>query len=109
MTAAETQAGGQQEEADPAMAAIASLILPGVGQFLNGQEKRALYWGVGFIAALFIDGIIFVVSSILTMFFIGIFGFLLIPLVHVVVHGAAAYDAYDQANKINSGEVVVEN
>lgn len=88
------------EEVDPTISAIASFFIPGLGHFLiNDQAKRGV---IVFVLAMLADLIIFVVSTILAFIVIGIFGYLLLPVVHI----AAAYDAYNQANKINAGQVV---
>ena len=91
---------GSGEEADPTISAVASFFIPGLGQALiNDQMKRGV---IVFLVAMVADFLIVVVSTILAFIVIGIFGYLLLPIVHL----AAAYDAYNQANKINAGEIV---
>jgi hypothetical protein len=81
---------------------LLSLIVPGLGHALiNEQVKRGV---IVFIAVGFLDVLIVTISTILLVIVIGIFGYLLLPLVHL----AAAYDAYNQAQKINAGEVIPE-
>lgn len=88
------------DEVDPALSGVASFFIPGLGHLLvNDQPKRgAIVFGAAFVA----DSVIVVVSTILAFIVIGLFGFLLLPVVHV----ATGYDAYNQAEKINAGEVV---
>lgn len=91
---------GSGEEIDPTISAVASFFVPGLGHFLiNDQAKRGV---IVFLVAMVADFFIVVISTILTFILIGIFGFLLLPVVHIV----AGYDAYNQANKINAGEIV---
>lgn len=96
------------EEVDAELAALASLFVPGAGALLSGQTTRATGWFAALLGVLFLDLVIFVVSFVLTAIVVGIFGFLLIPIVHLVFHPIAAYDAYTQAKKINAGEVRVD-
>lgn len=93
---------GATEEVDPTIAGLLSVIIPGLGHFLiNDQAKRGI---VVFLVAGLADMFIVVVSTILTIIIIGFFGFFLVPVVHVI----AGYDAYNQAQKINAGEVIPE-
>lgn len=74
-----------ESDANAILAAVLSLVIPGVGHLYGGQKKRGLYWLAGLVV---FDVIVFVTL------FIGI-GFLLAflqPLVHI---GAAA-DAFMQ-------------
>jgi hypothetical protein len=89
------------EEINAAISAVASFFIPGLGHaLLNDQMKRGI---IAFILVGIVDTLIIVVSTILAFIIIGVFGYLLLPVVHIVV----AYDAYNQANKINAGEIVV--
>ncbi|MFB6096232.1 MAG: hypothetical protein ABEJ74_02440 [Haloferacaceae archaeon] len=88
------------DEKNPGIAAIASLVIPGAGQIYNGQFARGIVW---FLGAGFVDLMIVLLATILTVILIGPLFLLLIPLVNVV----AAYDAYKQAEKINAGEITV--
>lgn len=91
---------GSNEGIDATISGLASAFVPGLGHFLlNDQAKRGI---VVFLVAGFADILIFTVSFILTFLIIGIFGFFLIPVVHIV----AGYDAYNQAEQINAGEIV---
>jgi TM2 domain-containing membrane protein YozV len=90
---------------NPLVSAIVSLIIPGVGQMLNGQMKKGIILLIG---SLVLWGIIIFINTmgafILTAFTVvgGLcccFGYL-IPL---VVNLYAAYDAYKTANDINAG------
>ena len=90
---------GSGEEIDEAISGLASAFIPDLGHFLlNDQPKRGV---IVFLVAGFADMMIFTISFILTFLVIGIFGFFLIPVVHL----AAGYDAYNQAQKINAGEI----
>ena len=93
------QDAGSVSEKDPLIAGLASLIFPGAGQLYNGQAARSIAACLGVVIA---DTILIGLGAVLIWVFIGVLFFLLIPLVHLVV----AYDAYDQAQKINSGKVV---
>ncbi|WP_380681379.1 zinc ribbon domain-containing protein [Salinigranum sp. GCM10025319] len=94
------QSGSSSEEKSSAVSFIASLIIPGAGQAYNGQIGRAIAMFFGAIVA---DMILVIVGTLLSVILIGVFFFLLIPVVHVAI----AYDAYNQAEKINRGEVTV--
>lgn len=91
---------GPTTEKNPGISAIASLIIPGAGQIYNGQFARGAVW---FIGAGIVDLIILLMATILTVILIGPLLLLLIPVVNMV----AAYDAYQQAEKINAGEITV--
>lgn len=94
---------------NPLVSAIVSLIIPGVGQIINGQMKKGIILLVGYIVLWFV--IIFmaffgtVFMAIITAPLGGIgglcccFGYLLPLLVNLY----AAYDAYKTANDINAG------
>jgi hypothetical protein len=100
---AQSQTGGTgEEQADPIVSGVASFFVPGLGHALiNEQVKRGV---IVFAVASVLDFVIVVVSTLLTVILIGFFGYLLLPVVHLV----AAYDAYNQAEKINAGEVIPE-
>jgi TM2 domain-containing membrane protein YozV len=84
------QESSSSSEKDPGIAALLSAITSGwAGQMYNGQILR----GLGIIVAQ-------VVNVILMAFLIG---FLTFPLVWAL----GIYDAYNQAKKINAGEVQV--
>lgn len=87
--------GGRTDEKNPGLSALASFIIPGAGQVYNGQIGR----GGVFLAAL-------VLLWIFYMMTLG-FGILLGIFIEPILHIIAAYDAYNQANKINAGEVQV--
>lgn len=93
---------GASEEADPTVAGLLSFIIPGLGHIISNDQTRR--GAIVLVIAIIADIVIFLVSGLLTVILIGFFGFLLIPVVHIV----AAYDGYNQANKINAGEVIVE-
>ena len=83
---------------DPGIAALASIIVPGAGQFYNGQFVRG---AIAFVGVGVVDLILVLLAVVLSIILIGPLFLLLIPVVHILV----AYDAYDQAGKINRGEV----
>ena len=90
------------DEADPLISGVLSFIIPGLGHaIINEQVKRGV---IVFVAAFFADALIATISTILAVIIIGLFGYLLLPVVHIV----AAYDAYNQAQKVNAGEVIPE-
>jgi TM2 domain-containing membrane protein YozV len=89
---------GGRKEKDPGIAALASLIVPGAGQLYNGQFVRG---AVAFVGVGLADLLLVVVALVLSIILIGPLFLLLIPVVHILV----AYDAYDQAKRINSGEI----
>ncbi|MFB6173462.1 MAG: hypothetical protein ABEI39_02360 [Halobacteriales archaeon] len=59
--------------------------------------------GAILVGALVLDAVIFLVGAVLTIILIGPLLWLLIPVVNLL----AAYDAYNQAEKINAGEITV--
>lgn len=75
------------KEKDPMIALIASIFLPGLGQLYNGQIIKAI---VFFMATM--------VNIFLAFFGVGI-------ITGLATLTIASYDAHNQANKINSGEV----
>jgi TM2 domain-containing membrane protein YozV len=88
MAQANTSAGIEDKDSmSPVVAAILSLIVPGLGQILGGQTNR----GVGWIAAAVIY---YLLAFVLTFFLVGIVLFLVAPILHI----AAAADAYIQNN-----------
>ncbi|MGB9681868.1 MAG: hypothetical protein ACPL1I_02650 [bacterium] len=82
--AAEAQ---QAQKLDPMMAAIASLILPGLGQYLLGDQSKGL-------THLLIDIGIWVVSIVLSFVGIGLITWVLAPLWSIY----SAIDAYNMAS-----------
>ncbi|MGC8972090.1 MAG: hypothetical protein ACP5K2_07850 [bacterium] len=83
--AAEAQ---QAKKMDPVIAAIASLIIPGLGQYLLGDQSKGL-------THLLIDIGIWVVSIVLSFVGIGLITWVLAPLWSIY----SAYDAYKMASK----------
>ena len=79
------------------MAAILSFLLPGVGQLYNGQAGRGAIAMLVWVAWV-------TVAVALTIVTIGLFVLLAIP-IELLFHAVVAYDAYDQAEKINQGVV----
>ncbi|ARS91770.1 hypothetical protein B1756_09210 [Natrarchaeobaculum aegyptiacum] len=85
------------------VSAILSFFIPGVGNLYNGEMQR----GAIVLVAWLVIGVGF------WWFFVPIVGTLtlglgfLLYLLWPFVHIAAAYDGYNQANKINSGEITV--
>jgi hypothetical protein len=99
---ATTQAAHGEEELDETLSGVASFVIPGLGHLLvNDQPKRG---AIVFLAASAADFFIVLFSTLLTVILIGFLGFFLLPVVHV----AAGYDAYNQAQKINAGEITPE-
>ena len=76
---------------DPFIAAILSVVLPGLGQVYNGDFKK---------------GLIIQICFIFSFIFSGIFFLLLIPL-GIWLFGI--YDAYTEAEKIRNGELPNKN
>lgn len=97
-TPGESTAAATIQEKDPLLAGILSFLIPGAGQLYNEQIGRAIALFLGVIIG---DVILFVVGSVLLVVLVGVVFYLLIPVIHVLV----AYDAYSQAQKINSGVV----
>ena len=91
---------GSSEEKESGVSAVLSFLLPGVGQLYNGQVSRGAIVFVGWMVWQFL-------AFVLTTLTLGIF-FLVWAPVELFVHVVAAYDAYDQAEKINAGRVVVD-
>ncbi len=95
-------------EVNSALSAIASLIIPGLGQLLQGQTQRGLVVLGGAIGlAVFGVGMLLFITVI--TFGLGLVFFLFVPFVWPIIHIAAAIDAYLQAEKINSGEITPES
>ena len=69
----------------PIIAALASLIIPGLGQALSGEVIRG---AVIFIALVVIVGILFAT----------VVGIAIVFIVEPIIHIIAAYDAYQIAN-----------
>lgn len=92
------QGSDSTSEKDPAIAGVASFFIPGAGQIYNGQVGRGV---LAFFGVFIVDMILLTLGFLLAFILIGLLFFPLIPVVHVLV----AYDAYDQAKKINAGEV----
>lgn len=83
-------ATSSDQEKDPAIAALLSGITSGwAGQIYNGQIARGI-----------VILVIQIINAFLIFFFIGLITF---PLVWIL----GTYDAYNQAQKINAGEVEV--
>jgi RNA polymerase subunit RPABC4/transcription elongation factor Spt4/TM2 domain-containing membrane protein YozV len=93
-------ATGGTSEKEPGVAAVISLLFPGGGQAYNGQIGRGLLVFFGWMAW-------GVVAFLLTTITLGLFGLLWLP-IELLVHALVAYDAYDQAEKINAGEVTLD-
>lgn len=91
---------GLSGERNPGISALASLIIPGAGQMYNGQMGRG---AIAFIGAAVADVLIVLLATILTLILIGPLFLIFIPVVHLGI----AYDAYNQAEKINKGEITV--
>ena len=85
----EASSSGSSEK-DPGIAALLSGLTSGwAGQIYNGQIARGV--------------IIFVVQVVNVLLMSVLIGFLTFPLVWII----GIYDAYNQAKKINAGEVQV--
>jgi len=86
-----------------AASAVLSFFILGLGHIIiNGQTQRGALWLVGGI----ISGVVlFFVLGFIAAITLGL-GLLLYP-VMLVIPALSAYDAYDQAEKINAGEVTV--
>lgn len=111
-TVTEQRTAGDEDETDPALAGVLSFLVPGLGNVYNGQTGRGavvlaiwaawllLGWGLGgLIFGIFLGALTYGVMFLLT-------GFVLL-VVEFVGHLFAAYDAYNQAEKINAGRVDV--
>jgi hypothetical protein len=87
------------EEVSEVLAAVLSFLIVGLGHVvINGQTTRGAVWFLGAVVIGFILGIIAVVTLGL-----GLILFIFLPLIPI----GSAIDAYMQAQKINSGEIVV--
>lgn len=84
---------------NPGVAALLSFVIPGAGQVYNEQIGRG---AIAFVGVGVADTLIVLLAVVLTVVLVGPLFLILIPLVHLVV----VYDAYDQAQKINRGDVV---
>lgn len=92
--------GSSSGEKESGVSAVLSFLLPGVGQLYNGQVSRGAVVFIGWMVWEF-------VAFVITTLTLGIFFLIWVP-VELFVHVVAAYDAYDQAEKINAGDVVVD-
>lgn len=94
----------QTQELNSTVSAVLSFLILGVGHIIiNGQTGRGALWLVGGGATVFI--LSFFIIPIIATLTLGV-GLVFYPLLLVVPVGAA-YDAYNQAEKINAGEVTV--
>lgn len=94
---------------NPIVSAIVSLIIPGVGQMINGQMKKGLILLVGYIALWIVVVLLYMFGGIfLGMLTMGITSCLccVLYIVPFVVNLYAAYEAYKTANDINAGIIV---
>jgi hypothetical protein len=91
---------------NPIVSAVVSLILPGVGQIINGQMKKGLILLVGWIVLWFIVFVLYFMGGVIVgMFTMGITSCLccFLYIVPFIVNLYAAYDAYKTANDLNAG------
>jgi hypothetical protein len=100
--------GGAASQApkNPILSAILSLIIPGLGQIINGQVKKGLVLLVGFVVLWFVILIAYLFGGTIAAVFSGGLGLcccLPVFLVPFLVNLYAAYDAYKVANDLNSG------
>jgi len=88
-----TQETGTGDDVDPIIAAVISLIIPGVGHIYASESgddlrTRGIYWLGGIIAY-------YVLATVLSFVLIGFLLFLVAPLVHI----GSAVDAYMQLSE----------
>jgi hypothetical protein len=88
------QGAGGAQQMHPAVPAILSLFLPGIGLLLVPDKQKL---GVGIFAGYVALGI---VAFILTFVFVGLCIFILMPLVNI----AAAIHSWDEAAKVSGGQ-----
>lgn len=79
---------------DPGVAAVISIIIPGLGQLYAEKFGRG-------ILILIIWSIWLTLSGLLTLVLVGFIMYLFTPLIHLL----ASWDAMDQCRKINDGTV----
>ncbi|WP_435360059.1 hypothetical protein [Haloarchaeobius sp. DFWS5] len=77
-----------EDDKSEIVAAVASLIIPGLGQFYLGDTQRGLIWFGATVAWSML-------SFVMTFFLIGILMFFALPLFNI----GAAVDAYMQGSK----------
>jgi len=96
MSDTQSAGGGHGTDTSPVIAALISLIIPGVGMIVAGEpvKGRGIYWLVGTIIA----GILLFGFSLITLG-LGAILWLGWPIVHL----AAAADSYVQVDKIYQG------
>jgi hypothetical protein len=75
-------------DASPLLAALFSLLVPGLGLVRAGLRTRGLYWLGGWLGVAF-------VGLVLTLFLVGVLILLVVPLIHV----GAAVDSYRQVRR----------
>lgn len=91
---------------NPIVSAVVSLIIPGVGQIINGQMKKGLILLVGYIVLWIVVVVLYMFGGILLgALTMGITSCLccFLYLIPFVVNLYAAYDAYKTANDLNAG------
>ena len=91
---------------NPIISAIVSLLIPGVGQIINGQMKKGLILLVGYIVLWIVVFMLYMFGGILLgALTMGITTCLccFVYVIPFVVNLYAAYDAYKIANDINAG------
>ncbi|MBC7319852.1 hypothetical protein H5T89_04335 [bacterium] len=80
-------AEAQTQKLDPLLAAVASFVLPGLGQYLLGDQAKAINHLLIYVG-------VWVVSSLLIPFTVGLASIL--PVAWAIY---SAYDAYQMASK----------
>jgi TM2 domain-containing membrane protein YozV len=78
----------QDTSFNPILAGLISLVIPGVGHLMAGQQSRGLGWFIGTV-------VFYVITFFLTAFLVGILLWLFIPFIHI----GAGVDAFLQARK----------
>ena len=104
MSETQSATGAGSTDTSPIIAALISLIIPGVGMIVAGEpvKGRGIYWLVGTVIAGFLLMVyLFVIVPIVAAFTLG-FGALLglVGLGWPIIHLLAALDSYVQVDKI---------
>ncbi|MCD1294128.1 hypothetical protein CUJ83_03860 [Methanocella sp. CWC-04] len=87
-------------EMTPEMAAIISLLIPGLGLFLIYPEDKKQTGILITLGLIFADIVTFIAGLILVWFLVGLCCFFFVPVIHI---GAAVY-TYNEAQKLAGGK-----
>ena len=89
-----TESGGGSAGTSPGIAAVLSLIIPGVGHIVAGDTTRGVYWLAAWV-------VILLLGVVTLKLLVGA----LILMLSIFVHVGSAIDAHKRTKRINAGEI----